>query len=286
MNTFKKIMSVISEYRIQLKNNIPNKSLVDKYVQMFSKLNTQFATQVAKIEPFELKIFIDNNDIELYRVHDTLRGSFAKLVLPLSLVLAWRAQHDVFFTSIGMKRPSTRFSHVATKIFNEFVKGITYFESNTLVANPVYHRDESCGVAGVPANAKFVVDLLDTQLVQERKKKITKMCYLERLVYNDIYKNVFNFQDSGHLYELHMMEKLFEKYNPTVNSFYIHIKYSEDSMYPVYLAITIKRSFHTESEEYVKLWKSNIIQCSKTVNDLFFDKVQTFQKEEPWMMKT
>jgi len=39
-----------------------------------------------------------------------------------------------------------------------------------------------------------------------------------------------------------------------------------------------------ESEYYQKQWKVNLVYCTKNYKDMHFDKVQTFEKEEPWLL--
>ena len=164
----------------------------------------------------------------------------------------------------GIKNPRKRFQYIVTKIFNEFIKGITFFETN----DPSHHQIDT----------NFKSYLLDSKL---SKAKITKVCYLERLIYNSMFTNIFNQQ--AHLLELRNMEVLYEEYNPT-HELNIKIKYSGDNMYPESLAIYIQNRNFVETENYVKKWKSNIVHCTRNYRGLHFDKVQSFEKEEPWLL--
>ena len=83
-------------------------------------------------------------------------------------------------------------AHVSI-IFENFVKGITYFSHETDVKKvfPVYHRMYSCG----PARDKqyrlgnlVCAFSLDKKGI-ERRKSLIERCYIERLIYDELYNH-------------------------------------------------------------------------------------------------
>jgi hypothetical protein len=98
-----------------------------------------------------------------------------------------------------------------TILFENYIKGITYFSNEKENKNqiPIYHRASSCG-----NKKKNFRDLLKNNLINEEiKKSHIKKCYLERLIYDDMYREMsFHFplelknqelkQNKGHEYQL------------------------------------------------------------------------------------
>lgn len=119
-----------------------------------------------------------------------------------------RRVHDILFTNllkIG-KTPPMRI----TKIFEEFVKGITYFSNETTNGEqPIYHRLASCG----PRNDAFRNTFNQCTRSNKREKRILKekiqTCFIERLIYDKLYThqtlffpasgNAQHTQDQGHV---------------------------------------------------------------------------------------
>jgi hypothetical protein len=87
-------------------------------------------------------------------------------------------------------------SRKLTSLFNEFIKGITYFDNEQVysVREPVYHRRGSCVARG---NINKECDGLITNA--ETSQEIEK-CYIERLIYDKMWSEILGMQqDEGHL---------------------------------------------------------------------------------------
>jgi hypothetical protein len=129
-------------------------------------------------------------------------------------------------------------SHVSI-IFENFVKGITYFahEKDVNDVFPIYHRMYSCG----PARNKtyrlgnlVCLDNIDKKEIKRRKSLIER-CYIERLIFNELYINETLFypekgtndnkQNEGHLYRLDLTKQDFESCFPKT-SITVKIKYN------------------------------------------------------------
>jgi hypothetical protein len=80
-----------------------------------------------------------------------------------------------------------------TSVFDAFVDGITHFASDTDVKSPKYHRDQSCGPR--KDQSVFIDSNMDcggaaSDAVEfERRKAIVYNCYLERIMYNELFKH-------------------------------------------------------------------------------------------------
>lgn len=181
-----------------------------------------------------------------------------------------------------------------TKIFNKFMKGITYFAGQNVfnTKQPIYHRNVSC-LARDNVN-KF----------QEKDKERVLLCYLERLIYDRIYTEVNKeSQNQAHLNELHQNLILFQQYYPDTNieidlpefSFSEHknvtnpntVPYKEN-MIPTKLIIRFwKNDVLLKTEEYIKTYDKSTgkyiypVMCRKTegntiiVKFLYFDSPNT-----------
>lgn len=100
-----------------------------------------------------------------------------------------------------------------TEIFTNFVRGITYFKSEFQdFRYPIYHRNASCGSTNQTSDEKFVKTLYGPD-----KSLYVQRCYIERKIYDKIYKRFFNYQDIGHLHELKIVEQYYDTYFPNDN---------------------------------------------------------------------
>jgi hypothetical protein len=113
---------------------------------------------------------------------------------------------------------------ITTKVFDEFIKGITVFEKtfdNT--ARPQYHRNASCGARtmdkGLYKNTRSC-KVSNTNKSLVRNKQLIFRCYLERMVYDALYTrynlqfsgrgNTNSFQNQGHVNMLEDTRRDFE----------------------------------------------------------------------------
>jgi len=259
--------------------------------QVLIKHNAIFTTSADKISDYSKRLskeekteIVKNYEIDLYRFHDTLCGTFAKARYKKLKETIFRSNHDKIFGAIGIKNPQTKFQYIVTRIFNEFVKGITFFQSEEDIGNPVYHRSDSCGDSNTDRSVKFTKDPSDLDVTYAHKKKVVKMCYVERLIYNAIYINVFqSYQDMFHNAEIQHMARLYEEYYPNYN-LDIKVINARDSIYPETLYIMTRVGRKIDQEEYVRDWKTGSVRCLRNMNGVLFDKTQSFVKEEKWQL--
>jgi hypothetical protein len=214
-------------------------------------------------------------------IHDTLAGqNFAKAILNNNERNAFRTELNNVF-GVFHRRPS--FIQLPTMLFNEFCKGITYFDNELIVERPSYHRDASCGSKTDNVSKKFKIKSTDTLAEANRKKAAVRLCYIERLIYDAIYSKILYTQDTRHLVEKQAMDRLHHEYFPTEN-ISIEITYN-DVVFPVGLTITTTSYSHNHTiiERYTKPWNTTIVTCEKREDDRFYNKTQEFRGEATWV---
>jgi hypothetical protein len=185
-----------------------------------------------------------------------------------------------------------------TKNFDEFLKGITYFTSQTPPDKlPAYHRLSSCG-SGTEAFRKTYnqchISMKKSKILKVKKQIET--CYIERLIYDDLYKkqtlffpdkgNASPSQDAGHTNWLEQTKKDFHTCFPDVE-IKVSIEEFKDLM-PLTLRISKKKGNHTIEEVYKRTLNNNteydpiLVGHMYKANHLIKIKVQTFIKQNKW----
>jgi hypothetical protein len=157
----------------------------------------QWLALMKKSSDQELEAFSDNNVDHLVFIKESL--------LKIDSV-GFRSLHDQIFKNILKinKKPPT----LTTKLFGEFIPGITYFKiQEPFIKYPIYHRLLSCG-PGTPEFRNNFNKCTETMTRTNRDdvKKRIETCYIERLMYNDIYRKTELFipgeersQNPGHI---------------------------------------------------------------------------------------
>ena len=187
-----------------------------------------------------------------------------------------------------------------TVIFKEFIKGITYFEAPVdNQSQPIYHRALSCGPKkGSEDFRKNNLQCTPAQdmLTREDIKKRTETCYIERLIYDELWKEQALFfprtvdeepgQDKGHEDYLH--QEVHEDYKTCFPNHTIKVTLEFSGMYPI--KATIVKIFRNR-ETSVEIYKKdivvpnyvNLVECSKQTAKCRYSKVQDFQVERNWL---
>lgn len=137
-----------------------------------------------------------------------------------------------------------RAPRLLTRLFGEFIKGITYFAPES-GETPAYHRIASCG-DGAEAfrNAR-------TRCPPEENKRQSKTCLLERIVYDKMYVNMFvndpisfgstgnvaPMQDAGHIEAIRRADLDFQTCHPR-GALAIDLEYDDSNTMPHILRVT------------------------------------------------
>ena len=194
----------LQKYSLNIKN-IMNERLNAIRINLFKynrKLSTwnnakssldEFETIVNGIARRNLLVFIDEHFQMLYNIKDELLCSLDVNSIHKAELIGFR---DRIFLSKLKDIETVQISKRLTKTFNDFIKGITYFDNESVFRNnePAYHRRGSCVAKG---NQNETCSGAPTDI--ETSKHIEK-CYIERLIYDKMWTEVLGTQqDERHL---------------------------------------------------------------------------------------
>lgn len=295
MNKVENALDNVMTQRIQFTNitintKVKENVLTKNDVGFFLDSLAQLSKVVCEHKKLDYTSFIVKNAFSLEKLKSTLVSNnkeFFKAHYDDDLIDQMKSQYDRLFITIRYKQILKGFENKATTIFTNFVKGITYFQSEfQITRNPIYHRNASCGSSIVPSVYTFSKTLYGPD-----KSSYIQRCYVERLVYDKIYEHVNTMQNLGHKHELEEVSRIYDSYFP-INSIKINeIKYYID--FPVKLVIGV---YHKDAllytETYTKSlndaneYKDNVL-CYKDdfAKKMYYEKVQTFASPSQWIQK-
>jgi hypothetical protein len=94
----------------------------------------------------------------------------------------------------------------ANRVFEAFVKGITYFaDERDSNARPVYHRRSACGPATFEHRSGHLVCVEGLPAAElQRRRPLIERCYVERLIFDQIFRQeaAGEARDEGHVFNL------------------------------------------------------------------------------------
>lgn len=262
--------------------NVLVKSLFDVYAEqrkiLFS-LPPNYTTTTIKAIPIDaledffdsLKKFynelskIQKNHILIQGFLDRQYGEISKLkhfILELTQSDQSRKMHDKIFMKIFHMDKHVPLG--VTLVFEEFIKGITYFsfEDENKKKIPIYHRAASCGNSSADFRMRYLRCYNhNIPKDKEKKKKHIRKCFLERIIFDDMFKKLTlhfpsNFEHQEHLQNEGHQFQLTERAN-NFNSCYLGIRMritiEYDNLYPDTLIIEYLDGDNViEKETYVK----------------------------------
>lgn len=137
-----------------------------------------------------------------------------------------------------------------------FLKGITMFKNDPFTdpdGGPAYHRDKSCGSRIKSVDNKFGLKKTNSEDDKAEKRARIEKChrfqrrrtetfgflsgYIERQIYNHVYKNIFGYQDPTHEYELLQTTRVYQDLHRGEH-ISTDVKYADDTVTPAALTIT------------------------------------------------
>jgi hypothetical protein len=270
----KAFLSVVSDYKI---NALTNSSSVDDLIVSLEN----WEKHLRKCSPYVISSFKNLHYEQL-----------TKLVFFMRTNPKLRKHHDVIFTNIlDFKKQVPK---NVTKIFHEFIKGITYLNDQSQpLSEPVYHRLDACG-SGTDSFRKEYNQCTNDMTRKNRNnvKKRIETCYMERLIYDALYKefSMDDEQNDGHLYRLKLTKEDFTSCFP-VTSLNVQVEFDQHlpirliitrSQYDkVYSVETYTRTIIYDSVMQAKVYDDIVEAIKKTGNGEYF-KVQTFTTHGPW----
>lgn len=252
--------------------------------KLLSNLNTlfgRFEKRLKASSEIEIELFVEENRHELTHMKALLLEK-----------TALSSFHDKIFKNLLKFNETKEYVNIPN-IFREFVKGITYFKYQESDANPIYHRLYSCGEKGSSFYDTLhkCVDGMDSIHRNEVEKRIYN-CYIERLIYNDIYLHIQrgdeeHTQDVTHLERLEKTRLDFETCFPKIK---IEIEISYKGIYPESLKlmkfvnnkVRYKEIFVKElSNEKGELY-TNIIKCILHKSSGIYLTFRTYEITKPY----
>jgi len=246
---------------------------------------------------FYSKIFkIKNNHILLQGFIDNNYGSIKKIkqfLLSLKTKKS-RSMHDKIFTKI--LKLNSYIPLGITNVFEDFIKGITFFsdEIENTKRIPIYHRPASCGNSTEDFKKKYF-ECYNTDIPEEIKLKKIHIykCYLERLIYDDMFRTLsFHFpttlniqelkQNKGHLFQLSERAKNFNKCFLGEN---ITIDMDYENNFPIILNINyMKDNKIVKKEIYMKTTYIDEYSNTRYEDDIFHE-IREKNKEDIIIMQ-
>lgn len=205
-----------------------------------------------------------------------------------------RLHDDVFITRLGM--PKSKTPSTVTKLFEEFIKGITYFRHQNDPSNPVpiYHRFYSCGNHLICAMGLSAVE-------KKRRRALIERCYLERLIYDVLFRhetlhfplnteNVEHKQNEGHMFRMDLTR---EDYETCFKGHSVEVDIEYSGRFPLTLKVTRKKNGKVlYVEEYTHELRggssvialyTGLVVCKRVLaNGKVYVKTQGYTMEGDW----
>ena len=255
---------------------------------------------VTALKLFE-QVLLNAHPADMEDLRDTWSGEIAKLKFGIKALKEPRitALHDRIFTNI-MKINARIVPRGITILFDQFIRGITYFEHEQQAsAMPVYHRLFSCGPGDDAFRETSIVCRSNVTKADKKQRQLKIMkCYVERLVYDELYRHeAFHFnttgsdelaQDSQHLFRLELTKadfsSCFRGHDVSVSVTYqdgmpTELKLSHLRNGQLDYTETFRKTFYFSTIGN-KLYDP-VIECVKhCANGLKFFKLQRFNREE------
>lgn len=217
--------------------------------------------------------FVRRHETWLPILHAMTAGALIKRYAGIRVRDAMRGSWDSWAGLIGLsgRDPQNRFLSCVGRLYAEIVKGITVFENQLLTdekdptwvqkRGPLYHRAASCGPKQDSDGHKKLAAL--------RGERAWK-CYLERIIYNQVYRRVMGVQDFGHLVFIKRVGDRMQHFFPGREVTDVTVRYVDER--PCLLEISYNDIEEAVTEVYMhKVDTQNgrsIVECRKTVTSI------------------
>jgi hypothetical protein len=257
------------------------------YRELIKALNT-LESSLKKTDNANISAFIFKNKSLVKNAFDDL-----KIITNEPNVISLRDK--IFKNILQLHKPMP--SDI-TLIFTNLIKGITYFKEQKTTKIPVYHRLNACGSGDNAFREEWNRCHNANKAVHQAVRNKIETCYIERLIYDELYKNQsFYFpaklnnlptQNEGHIKRLALTKEDFQTCFPE-NDIIVELIYSGNTRLPTRVIIkrveretpfcieVYDKSINIENNKYNK-----VVECSKSLADELFFKGQTFAQETAW----
>lgn len=234
--------------------------------------------------------FIDNNKVLLQRMQNDFKYALDSKTkkLPCGFRSKLIQMRDQIFKPDLHLNASTQPSRVTT-MYNEFLKGITVFQSNVDIREnePAYHRSRSCPPRG---NINLICDAATDP---ETRRKV-ELCYIERLIYDAIWlKVMYNIaQDEGHINWLRDTKDAFIKCFPYYSDVKVNVEFQESDTnlllqqgevpYALDIEWLDANGSVVKIETYTKFNNLVDVDCRKEEGEFIYEKLSSYSNESSW----
>lgn len=193
---------------------------------------------------------------------------------------------DLLFGSLLRQVHIINESSRVTKVFNEFIKGITAFSDEEVfnASQPNYHRKKSCPKRG---SQNIKCNSTNTSNVKKEKADAIKKCYIERMIYDNIWATIMHCaQDKGHIEWLINTQDAYKTCHPD-RYLQIDIEYT-DRMIPITLKIYDNDDLEVYEKRYDEVNNKYLayVDCIRYEGDTTKRKTNEFEKEGAWVVST
>lgn len=165
-----------------------------------------------------------------------------------------------------------------TKIFTNFVKGVTYFKSS------IYKPGEYGN------NIQTIECKFKKTMLGHKKNISIEQYYIERTIYNILYQKLLYSQNLQNRLKYLDITQIYQSYYPNVY-IDIEIEYLTNIYYPIRIIINkldviskamIETQIYTKTINPITFVYDDIIRCEKKDINHNYSKTQTFDNEEAW----
>jgi hypothetical protein len=198
-------------------------------------------------------------------------------------------RNRIFLSKLPGVKPIDLMQKVTT-IFNDFIKGITWFisEKRYKLTEPAYHRDGSCPARGGLNPTCTLFDNVNADVIEK--------CYIERLIYDNIWQVVMMCaQDKEHQNWLEETRKAYKTCFPNT-ILEIKVQYSDKKYIehiPERLTVTktnvllysVEEYKYTKEYSYQKRIYVYPVRCVKYVGRNTYRKNTYYIEDDVWKLQ-
>ncbi len=250
-------------------------------IEHVKKTLEDFIAIVRKIKQRDRETFVDQNLKSLAAIKFELDyvAKLPEMKKHHFLLLS----RDLLFGSLLRKVHVINETTKVTRMFNEFIKGITAFSDEDIYnANqPSYHRKKSCPPRG-SKNTTCIAG--NTNTIKKDKSESIRKCYIERMIYDNIWSTIMHCaQDKAHIEWLTNTEEAY-KTCYSESSLQIDIEYSDNNI-PLVLKIYENDNLEIYEKRYDESTNTYIgfVDCLRYENEITKRKINEYDKEGLWM---
>lgn len=277
---YKQIWLLISDvWRNIRRNKLINQAYI---VMLLSNLTHDLEKTWKPVKKPEYTNFVDQHMAELFQIRRLISGKAIVLYFDKRYHKSLKMlAHKIFIHAFRIHKISTFFTGLPAQVFSRFIKGITLFQRdvNATLGYPPYHRDNSCGSSSMDFYEKFHITSDMSVRKATNRKNALRMCVIERMIFNAIYKFLLGRQEPRHLAELKNVERMYQDYFPG-HRLTIDVDMSQDRVDPTFMVIldTYDDDKFCLEETYQKADNSEEVMCTRTL-------YRNLQRSSPFEMK-